>query len=223
MSLHSIGLANLKRRSAALLLGVGATVAGACYDLDTTAVQPQAGSAFTREDVIRKPELIELVVAGLFINFWGGATYPQPWVQLSMYGEEITTAANTTRNYNRGTDQPIILWEFAQEPRTAFDNSTTGQSLFARDPWSNFYEANAAATEMPRIMRENNLRIVDPASGIDNTLRTLTFAKFLQGMSHVQLGLLFDSAAVITDTVNLSTLPVLPFFHHTVVDRKSVV
>jgi hypothetical protein len=66
-------------------------------------------------------------------------------------------------------------------------------------------------------MRENNLRIIDPASGIDNTHRVLTFAKFLQGMSHIHLGMLFDSAAVITDTVNLSTLPILPFFNHTVV------
>ena len=217
MPSHSIGLANLKRRSVALLLGGATIVAGACYDLDVTAVQPTAGSAFTRDDVIRKPELIELVVAGLFINFWGGATYPQPWVHLSMFGEEITSSANSTRNYNRGTDQPVVIWDVAQEPRVAFDNTVSGSSLFARDPWSNFYEANAAATEMPRIMRENNLRIIDPASGVDNTHRVLTFAKWLQGMSHIHLGMLFDSAAVITDTVDLSTLPVLPFFHHTVV------
>ena len=213
--------ARLKAWSAALTLGAGLGV-GACYDLDVTAVQPAAGSAFTREDVIRKPELIELVVAGLFINFWGGATYPQPWVQLSMFGEEITSSANSTRNYNRGTDQPVIIWDVAQEPRVRFDNSVSGSSLFARDPWSNFYEANAAATEMPRIIRENNLRIIDKASGIDNTHRVLTFAKWLQGMSHIHLGMLFDSAAVITDTVDLSTLPVLPFFHHTVVVDSGV-
>ena len=41
MSSPFIGLANLKRRSAALILGAGAIVAGACYDLDVTAVQPQ--------------------------------------------------------------------------------------------------------------------------------------------------------------------------------------
>ena len=109
--------------------------------------------------------LIELVVAGLFINFWGGATYPQPWIQLSLYGEEITTSANSSPNFNRGATQPIILWDFAQEPRVAFDNSPAGASLFARDPWSNFYEANAAATDMPRLIKERKLVIRDPATG----------------------------------------------------------
>ena len=217
MPLPSFGLANLKRRSVALMLGAAAVVGAACYDLDVTAVQPAAGTAYTREDVLRKPELIELVVAGLFINLWGGATYPQPWVHLSVFGEEITSSANTTRNYNRGTDQPIIIWDVVQEPRVAFDNSLTGSSLLARDPWSNFYEANAAATEMPRLIKQNNLKIIDPATGIDNTHRVLTFAKWLQGMSHIHLGMLFDSAAVITDTVDLSTVPVLPFFSHEVV------
>src|SRR6476661_7827506 len=148
-----------RRALAATLIGGGA-LAGACYSLDVTAVQPT--SSFTREQVLQKPELIELVVAGVFINFWGGATYDQPWVQLSLYGEEITTAANTTPNFNRGATQPVVLWEFAQEPRIGFDNSVTGISLFARDPWSNFYEANAAATDMPRLIKDNNLVIKDP-------------------------------------------------------------
>src|SRR6476620_9171031 len=140
----------------------------ACYDLDITAIQPT--SSFTREQVLEKPELIELVIAGVFINFWGGATYAQPWVQLSLYGEEITSSANSSPNFNRDATQPIILWDFAQEPRTAFDNSSTGSSFFARDPWSNFYEANAAATDLPRLVKEKNLKIIDPQTGADNTL-----------------------------------------------------
>ena len=200
----------MRRRIIAGLIGVAA-LSSACYDLDVTAVQPAGGSAFTREDILRKPELIELVVAGLFINFWGGATYAQPWFHLSVFGEEVTSSANTTPNFNRGATQPIVIWDVVQEPRIEFDNSLTGSSTFARDPWSNFYEANAAATEMTRVIRENNLRIIDPSNGIDNTQRVLTFAKWLQGMSHVHLGMLFDSAAVITDRENLSEIPDIPF------------
>jgi len=195
------------------LAGVAAAVSvGSCYSLDVTAVQPT--TSFTREQVLQKPELIELVVAGLFINFWGGATYGQPWIQLSLYGEEITTSANSSPNFNRAATQPIILWDFAQEPRVAFDNSVTGTSLFARDPWSNFYEANAAATDMPRLIKEKHLKIIDPATGADNTQRVLTFAKWLQGLTHIHLAMLFDSSAVIDETVDLSKVPNLPFHHH---------
>jgi hypothetical protein len=190
-------------------------VAAACYNLDVTAVQPT--TSFTRQQVIEKPELIELVVAGLFINFWGGANYAQPWVQLGLYGEEITTSANTAPNFNRNATQPIILWDFAQEPRVAFDNSLFGTSFFSRDPWSNFYEANAAATDMPRLIKENHLVIRDPQTGQDNTHRVLTFAKWLQGLTHVHLAMLFDSAAVIDESVDLSQIPNLPFRHHSVV------
>jgi len=209
------------RRFFAAALGTGAIAAiGSCYSLDVTAVQPT--TSYTREQVLQKPELIELVIAGVFINFWGGATYAQPWVQLSLYGEEITTAANSSPNFNRGATQPIVLWEFAQEPRIAFDNSLTGTSFFSRDPWSNFYEANAAATDLPRLVKEKDLKILDPTTRQDNTLRTLAFAKFIQGLSHVHLGMLFDSAAVIDESVDLSKIPQLPFHPYTAVRDSGI-
>jgi hypothetical protein len=211
---------NVTRRSLAALAGIGAMVGVSCYDLDITAVQPT--TTFTREQVLAKPELIELVVAGVFINFWGGATYPQPWLQLSLYGEEITTSANTSPNFNRGTDAPIILWDFAQEPRLAFDNSITGTSFFARDPWSNFYEANAAATDMPRLIKERNLKIIDPATKQDNTFRVLTFGKWIQGLSHAHLAMLFDQAAIVNETVDLSKVSTLPLVSHTVVRDSAI-
>jgi hypothetical protein len=210
----------MTRRSLAALAGVCAVVGGSCYDLDITAVQPT--TSFTREQVLAKPALIELVVAGVFINFWGGATYPQPWIQLAFYGEEITSAANTSPNFNRGADAPIILWDFAQEPRLAFDNGLTGTSFFARDPWSNFYEANAAATDMPRLIKERNLKIIDPATKQDNTFRVLTFAKWIQGLSHAHLAMLFDQAAIVNETVDLSKIPVLPFVPYATVRDSAV-
>jgi hypothetical protein len=211
----------LNRRLIGAALLSASTAGVACYDLDVTAVQPT--TSFTREQVIEKPELIELVVAGVFINFWGGATYAQPWAQLSLYGEEITTSANSVPNFNRAANVPVMLWDFAQEPRTAFDNSLFGTSFFSRDPWANFYEANAAATDMPRLIKSRNLKILDPRTGQDNTHRVLTFGKWLQGLSHVHLGMLFDSSAVITEEVDLSQIPELPFRHHQVVLDSGIV
>ena len=121
----------MRRRILAGLVGACA-ITSACYDLDVTAVQPAAGSAFTREEVLRKPELIELVVAGLFINLWGGMTYDQPWFNLSVFGEEVSSSANATATFNRGASQANQIWEVVQEPRLAFDNTLTGTSLMVR-------------------------------------------------------------------------------------------
>jgi hypothetical protein len=184
---------------------------GGCISLDVSAVQPAGGTAFTREEVLADPNLMEFVVAGVFVNFWGGAIYAQPWTVLSIYGEELTSSATSVPNHNRAATNPSIIWEHVEEPRQAFDNSLTGTSFFARDPWSNFYEANAAATDMPRLIRERNIRVIDPITEVDNTTRMLTFAKWIQGMSHVYLGLLFDSAAIVDTYVDLSKVPVLPF------------
>jgi hypothetical protein len=201
----------MNRRSVTILAG-GCALAGACYSLDITAIQPQAGSAFTREEVLRQPTLMELVVSGLFVNLWGGGLeYAQPWTYFSIFGEEITTSVTSVANFNRGSTQNTILWDIVREPRAAFDNSLTGNSLYARDPWSNLYEGNAAATEMPRLIHQNHITIIDPATGFDDTPRTLTFAKFVQSLAHIYLGLIFDSAAIVNEDVDLSRIPVLAF------------
>ncbi len=189
----------MHKRYIAALAGVCALATG-CFTLDVAAVQPDDGTAYTREEVLKDPSLIELVVAGVFINFWGGQTQDEPWVVLSAYGEEFTSSIETFSGR---------FWDLAKEPRPEFDNSLSGNSTFARDGWSNYYEANAAATEMPRLIKENNIRIIDRASGADNTTRLLAFGEWIQGMSHVNLGLLYDSAAIIGTSVDLSDVPKL--------------
>src|SRR5262249_49145858 len=153
----------------------------ACYSLDVTAVQPGTGTSFTREQVLADPTLMEKVVGGLFVNLWGGITYQQPWLEYAIYGEELTTSENSCCTFNGAQSTPI--WDDTQEPRTEFDNSLSGISQMARNPWSNFYEANAAATDMPRLIHQNHLTIINKQTGEDETQRTLIFAKFIQGMA----------------------------------------
>jgi hypothetical protein len=75
---------------------------------------------------------------------------------------------------------------------------------------------------LPRLIKEKNLKIIDPQTRQDNTLRVLTFAKFIQGLSHAHLGMLFDSAAVIDETVDLSKIPELPFQPYTAVRDSGI-
>ncbi len=179
------------------------TFAAGCFSLEVPAVQPDDGTAYTREEVLKDPALIELVVAGVFINFWGGQTQDEPWIVLSAFGEEFTSSVTNAG----GQFFQLVQEDEVTHQRLQFDNSLTGNTNFARDGWSNYYEANAAATEMPRLIKANNIKIIDKNTGQDNTARLLAFAEWIQGMSHVNLGLLFDSAAIINTTVDLSDVP----------------
>ena len=184
-------------------LAAGALIALAtsgCYDLSVATTD----DALTRDAVINDPTLIDRVIAGVGINLWAGiANASSPHLPLAVLGEELTSSSNDN-----------FMWAIGQEPRPAIDNQVGTNSL-SRDAWSNLYEANAAATEMQRVIRETGIRIVDPQTGFDNTQRDLAWGKFVQGASHGYLSMLFDKAAIVTDTVDLSEVPDLPFAPYT--------
>ena len=180
--------------------------AAACYDLSVGTTD----DTLTREFVLNDPSLVERVIAGVGINLWGGMNNTRPWVALSALGEEITSASNNAS-----------LWDIAREPRPMLDNAP-GVVAINRDPWANFYEANSTATEMARNIKARNLRLVDKATGFDNTARGLAYAKFIQGSAHAYLSMLFDKAAIVTEDVDLSEVPDLEFQPHTVVRDSAI-
>jgi hypothetical protein len=197
------------KRSYLVAAVCGCMFANACYDLDVTAVQPVAGTTYTRAEILADPVLIERVVAGTFVNLWRAVGDASPWIVFGVWGEELTTSAISV-----GTES---VWDRVSEPRGAFDNLLGNQAPnpTAKIPWAYFYEANAASAEFGGIVKRENIRIIDPATGIDNTERLLAFAKFVQGLAHIHLGLIFDSAAIVTDEVDLSRPRILPLYPYT--------
>jgi hypothetical protein len=172
----------------------------ACYDLSVATTD----DALTRDAIISDPSLVDRVIAGVGINLWAGIhNTGNPHVGLAILGEELTSASNN-----------FFAWDVGREPRIALDNQA-GTPSFSRDPWSNLYEANAAATEMQRVIAQQNMRIIDPATGFDNTTRDIVWGKFVQGASHAYLAILFDQAAIVNTQVDLSEVPNLPFVPYT--------
>ena len=197
-----------KRLLAAVVLG-GALSSG-CFDLDVPTLQPVAGQTYTRPEILANPVLLERIVAGTFVLFWAEVRGESPWVNLSIFGEEFTSSITTF------TDD---IWEIVKENpsdggRGEIPNFLGVTHNMMRDPWHLFYESNSSAAEFGAYIKENNIRIVDPVTLQDNTQRLLAFAKFVMGMSHVQIGLLFDSAAIVNEAVDLTkpaNLPLRPY------------
>ena len=93
-------------------------ITGACYDLDVAAVQPSAGTTYTREEILADPVLLERVVGGTFVNLWRAIGDESPWTVFSIWGEELTTSAITIGGN---------IWDRVQEPRGEFDNQLGSQ------------------------------------------------------------------------------------------------
>jgi hypothetical protein len=190
----------MNRRSLAALVG-GCALAGACYNLDVVAIQPTAGTSYTREEILGSPVLMERVVAGTFVNLWAAVVDASPWLYFGIYGEEITSSATDISGPN---------FAYVREPRGEVLNNLGVDHDIMKTPWSFFYEANAAAAEFSGIAERENIRIIDPATDLDNTERFHAFAKFVMGLSHVHLGLIFDSAAIVHSGLDLSRPTPLP-------------
>ncbi len=199
----------MKRRSLAALLG-GCALTGACFNLDVVAIQPTAGQTYTRSEVLASPLLLERVVAGTFVNLWSAIGVQNPWTIFGIYGEEMTSSATSI-------DGPVFA--LVREPRVEIANNLGVDHSLMKTPWALLYEANAACADLGGVVEREGIIVRDPVTNANNTTRFLAFAKFVQGISHVYLGLIFDSAAIVGQSVDLtkpSILPVRPY--HEVLD-----
>jgi hypothetical protein len=187
----------LKRIVAGAWLALATT---ACYSLEV----PTTFDDLTREAVTQDPTLIEHVLASQGVTLFAAiANRGRPWTALEVMGERLTSSSDLHN-----------MWATSREPREQLENQV-GTTAINSDPWALLYEANSSATEMQRVLRDNNLRIIDPNTQNDNTTRAIAWAKFIQGVSHGYLALLFDRAAIVNVDVDLSVVPDLPLVEYT--------
>lgn len=171
-----------------------ATVLGACYDLG---VDPNSGIG--RDKVLSTPADLEVFAASTFLNMWAAMTNSYPWAGFSVMAEEIESS-----NSRRG------MYDLGKTPREALNNSASYASYgFIKSGWANFYEAIANANDVLGSIERNNIRIVDITNNRDNTSRTVSFSKMLQGVSHLYLGMMYDSAAILPETIDLQDVQAL--------------
>lgn len=169
------------------LIPVLALLAGACQDLTVENTNEP-----DRERATRQPLATEAFVSSAFRTWWnvgGHDDYPS-WA-FSTIAHEITSGF-----------ADFGQLELSAEPRSAWNNSpVNARNEVTEDPW---YDLNATISTVndALIAINGGLVIVDAP----RTARTRAVAKFIQGISLGYLGLYFDQAFIVDETVLVDTL-----------------
>lgn len=173
----------------ALLAGAAALMG--CQDLAIT--NPNRPD---REQARRQPTTMETVVATSFRTWWPTAHGYYPTWALSTIANDVTSGFA-----DYGQLEP------SSEPRSAWNNSpVNARKSVNESPWKNLYSTISMVNDA-LTATDSGLVIVDTTQ----TARARAVAKFIQGISHGSVGLLFDKGYIVGEhlLVDTVTVPVL--------------
>lgn len=170
-----------------LPLAVTALLAG-CQELEV--VNPNEPD---RERVLSRPDDVESLIASSFRLWYTTPQNEYPNIPFAAMADNIT-----------GGFFDYGVYDVSLEPRVAWNNS----SLNTRDgtnrlPWYNTYRALSTVND--GLFALDNGVDLDGGTAGTRTLRARAFAKFVQGLSHGYIGLIFDKAYVVTEHTDLET------------------
>ncbi|MGH7638121.1 MAG: hypothetical protein ACREOK_10765, partial [Gemmatimonadaceae bacterium] len=161
-----------------------------------------------RDRATRQPAATESFIASSFRTWWrraGHDDYPS-WA-FSTMAQEITSGF-----------ADFGQLELSAEPRSSWNNSpVNARNQVSEGPWYDLYAAISAASDGAAAI-EDGLVITDQ----ETTDRALAFAKFMQGISHGYLGLYFDSAFVVDESVQLDTITEPRLQHYSAVISAAI-
>jgi starch-binding outer membrane protein, SusD/RagB family len=170
-------------------LAAGVLVTG-CLDMDID--NPNAPDA---DAALAEPGDVESLLATGFYRYWNGTQKTNPGMGLAVVGGDATSSWGNFGMEDLGTI-----------PRQAWDNSPTYvRGLHNRNPWSNLYEAISNVRD-GLLAIEGGLRFVDEETGRDETPRAQAYAKFVQGVTHGWLALMYDRAFIVDETTDLEAM-----------------
>ncbi len=146
---------------------------------------------------------IEAALIGGWRDYWGvtqGARSTttsvagSPGIQLSVWGNELTTA-------------DAFPFQITREPRPEINNLDAG-GWHNRKPWYESYGVLATGRDAITSIRANNLKLglvnAQFPDGQD-TPRAIVFSKFLIGLGNIQIGLMFDQGFPATENDDPAT------------------
>src|SRR5688572_1372295 len=100
--------------------------------------------------------------------------------------------------------------ELSAEPRSSWNNSpVNARNDVSERPWYDLYSTISSVNDAISAI-DGGLVITDPLT----TARTKAVGKFMQGISHGYLGLYFDKAFIVDETVDLDTITTPEFKPH---------
>ena len=186
-----------------LILGALALGAVACQDLEVT--NPNKPD---REHAAQQATSVESFVSTSYRTFYptsGHGNYPA-WA-FSTMADEVTSGFA-----DFGQLEPSSI------PRAAWNNSpVNARSSVNENPWYGMYQTISSVNDA-LISLNQGLVITDSAG----TSRAKAVGKFMQGISYAQLGMYFDSAAVVDEYVRLDTMVTPQFVGYQTVSAAAI-
>jgi len=177
-------------KTAKLLLVSLLVVTAACDDLEVT--NPNNPN---RETVIASSQDVLALISNGLLQWFNRSGATSPAVTMSVMADEFSTGF-----LDFGSQA------LSREPREAIDN---GVPVANAPPhhvtWPDYYNNIAAVNTALLANTKRNLPLLD-ASGKDVTTEALAFAKFVQGLNHGYVALMFDQGYIYSETVDPNTL-----------------
>ena len=184
-----------------LATGALALLAGLTAGCQELAVENT--NAPNRDQALSNPADVETLIASTWRDLWG----------------RLQNSGSTTNVMPNVSDEMTATYanngslELSSEPRPYLNNSPLADVHDTpRFQWEDWYQAVASAADGLAAI-EDGLEIVTGTPPTDNTARAQAFAKFMQGLSHGYLSLIFDRAYVVTehsDLTDVASLELLP-------------
>jgi hypothetical protein len=138
------------------------------------------------------PGDVQALIASTFQRWWPNVYSTTPTVMFGSMGYEFSTP------FLCFAGQPM-----EQEPRPAWNNSSAFTNAnVASTTWLNFYGVISLANDGLQALDRG---VSIGTNGADNA-RARAFAKFMQGVAHGYLALMYDKAVIIDEHANVDTL-----------------
>lgn len=160
----------------------------ACQDMDV--VNPNNPD---RDAVARNPSDVEALISTSFRTWFNRSQHTTPSLSLSTMADELTSGF-----FDFGTQ------ETSREPREPINNDPIAANPPHVSPFSTYYSVIAGVNTGLQAIKKHDLKIMSGST--DVTARALAFGKFVQGLAHGYIAILYDQGWVHSESVDTDTL-----------------
>jgi hypothetical protein len=147
-----------------------------------------------RQRALSNPQDVETLIGGSFFQWWSNWQLFYPNLGLTNMANEFVSGSST-----------FAMQPLHSEPREPYLNSASARNFNHNSaPWNGMYGAISSVNDGIRAIKDaranNNQDFLD---GLQAN-RALAFAKFVQGISHANIAILFDRGFIINENVDPS-------------------
>jgi len=149
-----------------------------------------------RRRALATPGDVESLVAGSYKSWYGGEEWESSTTGSSGAWMGVASFMWSSTAANLG------ILEYSKIPRVPVQNTTTHQEYpYISDSWTRHYRALASIGDGLRTIQSDTT--VSNGLGANKVLRARIFGKFVQGLAHGSLGLVYDRGYVVTEAVQV--------------------